>query len=110
MGFGAVPLFLFFLISVWEYKYTYNSMGAVYELVFEVNGIARGIRKLEWHISKFSFCNGISSNGENCNGIYPINPFLFARESCLLSKQMCFSAMVASFVADSLTKWPSVLC
>jgi hypothetical protein len=41
----------------------------------ERNGITRGMRKLEWHISKFGFCNGISLNGESCNGINPINPF-----------------------------------
>jgi hypothetical protein len=38
------------------------------------NGIGRGTLKLEWHISKFDFCNGISLSCGSCNGIDPINP------------------------------------
>jgi hypothetical protein len=33
--------------------------------------------ELEWHMSKSSFCNDISPNGENCSGIDLINPILF---------------------------------
>jgi hypothetical protein len=39
--------------------------------------MTRGIRKLEWHIYKFDFCNGIFSNCESCNGIDPINPLIY---------------------------------
>ena len=38
------------------------------------------MKKLEWHISKFGFCNGISPTYENCNGIDPINPNSIARQ------------------------------
>jgi hypothetical protein len=38
------------------------------------NGIDRSMRKLEWHISNFDFCNGIFSSCESCNDIDPINP------------------------------------
>jgi hypothetical protein len=38
------------------------------------NGIARGMMKLEWHISKFDFYNGISPTSKKYNGINPINP------------------------------------
>ena len=38
------------------------------------NGINRGMKNLEWHISKFSFCNGIFPIRELGNGIDPINP------------------------------------
>jgi hypothetical protein len=43
-------------------------------LLIEENGMDRSIRKLEWHISKFSFCNGISLTHESYSGIDPINP------------------------------------
>jgi hypothetical protein len=42
-----------------------------------IAGIDRGMKELEWHISKFCICNGISPNGESCNGISPINPFIY---------------------------------
>jgi hypothetical protein len=32
------------------------------------------MKKLEWHISNFSFCNSISIKCESCSGIDPINP------------------------------------
>jgi hypothetical protein len=38
------------------------------------NGTSRGMLNLEWHISKFEFCNGISLSYGSCNGIDPINP------------------------------------
>lgn len=38
------------------------------------NGIDEGIRNLEWHFSKSSFCNDISPTGEMESGIDPINP------------------------------------
>ena len=41
------------------------------------NGIDRGIEKFEWHISKFSFCNGMSPICELGNGIDPINPISY---------------------------------
>jgi hypothetical protein len=57
-------------VYVWQYRsYIWTGIGR--------NGIDRGIRKLEWHFSKFGFCNGISPIGENCNGMNPINPNIF---------------------------------
>jgi hypothetical protein len=43
-------------------------------LYWKQNGIDRGMSKLEWHISKFDFCNDISPKYESCNDINPINP------------------------------------
>jgi hypothetical protein len=47
--------------------------------------------KLEWHISKLDFCNGISPNGESYNGIYPINPKIDCTSK---------SEMIGSFSTD----------
>jgi hypothetical protein len=44
------------------------------------NGIDRGMKKLEWHISKSCFCNGIFPKCESYNGIDPINPSLIGVE------------------------------
>jgi hypothetical protein len=37
----------------------------------------RHLIKLQWHISNFTNCDGISQNSKSCNGIFPINPPLF---------------------------------
>jgi sulfatase maturation enzyme AslB (radical SAM superfamily) len=57
----------------------YGSTGIVLWIGIGRNGIARGMRKLEWHISKFSFCNNISPIDEYYNGIDPINPFHYRK-------------------------------
>jgi hypothetical protein len=57
--------------------YVHTEIHVLFEPLFlssAQNGIHRGIGELEWHISKFSFCNGISPSGENWSGIDPINP------------------------------------
>jgi hypothetical protein len=59
--------------------YVHTEIHVLFEPLFlstAQNGIHRGIGELEWHISKFSFCNGISPSGENWSGIDPINPSL----------------------------------
>jgi hypothetical protein len=38
------------------------------------NGIGTSTRKLEWHIFKSCFYNGIFLSGESCNSMDPINP------------------------------------
>jgi hypothetical protein len=38
------------------------------------NGIGGDIGKIEWHILKLCFCNGISATCELESGIKPINP------------------------------------
>jgi hypothetical protein len=43
------------------------------------NGIGVGIEKIEWHILKFYFCNGISATRELESGIKPIHPILNRR-------------------------------
>jgi hypothetical protein len=49
--------------------------GVLYmNLYWKQNSIDRGMSKLEWHISKFDFCNDISPKYESCNDINPINP------------------------------------
>ena len=42
-------------------------------LLIEENDIASGLKKLEWHITNFTFCNGVSPTGKNYSGIDPIN-------------------------------------
>jgi len=39
------------------------------------NGKSQCMIELQWHVSKYVNCNGISPNRENCNGIFPINPY-----------------------------------
>jgi hypothetical protein len=69
---------------VQEYKCIYKSIWNCIWIGIEQNGITRGISKLEWHISKFDFYNGISPNGESYNGINPINPRFYEVLSVLV--------------------------
>jgi uncharacterized protein (DUF2237 family) len=46
----------------------------VHVLVLEKNVIGGGTGKLEWHVLKSSFCNGICATGGIEGGIKVINP------------------------------------
>jgi hypothetical protein len=77
MKFGAVLFFLCLYVFIWGVQMYVREYRSCIWIGIGRNGIARGMRKLEWHISKFGFCNGISSTSENYNGINPINPLLY---------------------------------
>jgi hypothetical protein len=50
----------------------------------------RHLVELQWHISNFTNCNGISQNDKSCNGIFPINPFLYGQQRSLKRRSCTF--------------------
>ena len=71
--FGQVSLFPLF-VCLYSNTNVYMQYWSCLWTGIGRNGIVRGMRKLEWHIYEFGFCNGIPTTCENCNGINPIDP------------------------------------